>query len=243
MRGLRLGLSLTGGAAAFNPASLFTASQGGYYDPSPTSTGVAADAAVAQLNDLSGNGNHATQATAGSKPILRQSGSNYYLELDGTDDFMAFPTGLLTGWTSGTFIFAALCNPAGFNGPVLGEFGTDAAVADVYPYSGDGHVYQGTLSTARKDCGDPGDMTQWHIGDFRSAAGSFIASFDGTDYFTTSTNTVGDGTAPLLGRAVTGGSLYFKGFIGRIILINRVLTGADLANARTWVGAGSGMVL
>jgi len=34
-------------------------------------------------------GNHATQATAAARPILRQSGSLYYLEFDGVDDYIA----------------------------------------------------------------------------------------------------------------------------------------------------------
>lgn len=240
----RLGLTFPTPVAGFNPASLFAGGGLGFvFDPSPANTGVAVDAAVAQINDTSGNGNHATQATAGSRPLLRQSGSLYYIELDGTDDFMTLPTALLTGWSEGTGIFATkrpVDPPPVSYGPVLGDFGSDA-LANHYPFQ-DGNVYEDFLSTARKSCGDPGDCAAWHVGDFRSGANNFKASYNGTDYFSTATNTVGVGSAPLLGKESQTAAIYI-GFIGRVIVINRVLTGADLANARTWVGAGSGITL
>ena len=68
-----------GGAAAFDPASLFANGEAGaWFEPSPTTTfadtaGTTAAAvgdAVARMNDLSGNGNHATQSDVNSQPIL-----------------------------------------------------------------------------------------------------------------------------------------------------------------------------
>lgn len=108
---MRLGLSLgisqlpaaTGGPI-FNPASLFAASeQGIWLDPSDLSTMfqdtagttpvTAAGQAVARINDKSGNGYNATQATLANRPILRlDDGGRYYLECDGTNDFLVTPT-------------------------------------------------------------------------------------------------------------------------------------------------------
>jgi hypothetical protein len=104
---MNLGMSLTLGLASrsagvpsYSPLSLFDAGeQGVWYDPSDFSTmyqdnlGVTPVTAVGQtvgrIEDKSGNGNHATQATAASRPILRQTaGGLYYLEFDGTDDFL-----------------------------------------------------------------------------------------------------------------------------------------------------------
>lgn len=42
---------------------------------------------VYRIDDLSGWGNHLRQATGVSQAILRQDGSSYYLEFDGTNDF------------------------------------------------------------------------------------------------------------------------------------------------------------
>jgi hypothetical protein len=100
-----LGASLVWEAGGgFDPVSLFAAGeQGAWYDPSDLST-VFTDTAgttpatvgqsVARINDKSGRGNHATQATVAAQPILRQTaGGLYYLEYDGVDDDLraAFP--------------------------------------------------------------------------------------------------------------------------------------------------------
>jgi hypothetical protein len=95
-----LGASLVWEAGgAFDPASLFASGeQGVWYDPSDLST-VFTDTegttpatvgqAVARINDKSGRGNHATQATVAQRPILRQTlGGKYYLDFDGVDDGM-----------------------------------------------------------------------------------------------------------------------------------------------------------
>ena len=78
---LGVGLSLTGRlrSSVFSPASLFRASEPGvWYDPSDLTTlfqdtagtqpVTAAGQTVARVNDKSGGGNHATQATAASRP-------------------------------------------------------------------------------------------------------------------------------------------------------------------------------
>lgn len=86
--------------AAFNPLSLFAAGeQGVWYDPSDMSTlfqdaagtiqVTAAGQPVGMVRDKSGRGNHATQATATSRPILQTESGKWYLAFDGVDDSMA----------------------------------------------------------------------------------------------------------------------------------------------------------
>lgn len=89
-----------GSSSAWSPLTLFAASEKGvWYDPSDFST-LFQDSAgttpvtavgdpVGKILDKSGNGKHATQATAASRPILRHDGTNYYLEFDGVDDSLA----------------------------------------------------------------------------------------------------------------------------------------------------------
>lgn len=108
MKGLRLGMSLTG--SRFTPAKLFAAGEAGaWYDPSDLSsmwqdsagtTPAAVDSPVGKINDKSGNGNHLTQATAAARPILRQSGALFYLEFDGVDDGLASAAGRTWAATS-----------------------------------------------------------------------------------------------------------------------------------------------
>lgn len=86
----------------FDPIFLFSAGEkGAWYDPSDLSTlfqdaagtipVTAAGQPVGRIMDKSGRGNHATQATATSRPLLQTSGGKWYLDFDGVDD------GLITG--------------------------------------------------------------------------------------------------------------------------------------------------
>ena len=80
-------------------SSLFSSSEKGFaYDFSDISTMwqdtagttavTAVDQLVARVDDLSGNSNHLIQSTSGSRPVLKQDGKGYYLQFDGTNDFM-----------------------------------------------------------------------------------------------------------------------------------------------------------
>jgi hypothetical protein len=75
-------LSVSSEAGSFSPTDLFASGeQGAWYDPSDLSTmfqdstGVtpvtAVEQSVGKINDKSGNNNHATQATAAARPVLR----------------------------------------------------------------------------------------------------------------------------------------------------------------------------
>lgn len=74
--------SVTAAPAAFTPSSLFSGGErGAWYDPSDlssmfqdsagTTPVTAVEQPVGRINDKSGNNNHATQATAASRPVLR----------------------------------------------------------------------------------------------------------------------------------------------------------------------------
>jgi hypothetical protein len=82
--GIGLGMPFGGrvGAAAWSPTALFAASeQGVWYNPSDFSTlfqdsagatpVTAVEQNVGRINDKSGNGNHASQSSSGSRPVLR----------------------------------------------------------------------------------------------------------------------------------------------------------------------------
>lgn len=88
----------------YSPYNLFAASEPGvWYDPSDLTTlfqdtagttpVTAPGQAVGRINDKSGRGNHATQATVASRPLYQVDGTGRpYLSFDGVDDFLVTPT-------------------------------------------------------------------------------------------------------------------------------------------------------
>lgn len=106
------------GSRAFTPATLFASGeQGVWYDPSDFSTMFQDSAGttpvtavgdpVGKILDKSGRGNHATQGTSASRPVLQQdSGGRYYLSFDGTDDSLA--TSSITPGVDKAQVFAGL---------------------------------------------------------------------------------------------------------------------------------------
>lgn len=146
-----LGLGFSAGAGArrrFSPRALFAnGDQGAWYDPSDLSTmfqdlaaavPAAVGAPVARINDKSGRGNNAGQATASARPVLRQdAGGRFYLEFDGVDDRLLTAAFAMdngwdrmsalrqAGWASGRRIFAAGSGGVG----LLQQSGTSPGLA------------------------------------------------------------------------------------------------------------------
>ena len=53
---------------------------------------------VGLMLDLSGNGNHATQATSAARPIYRTDGELHWLEFDGVDDWLGYDFSSAIQW-------------------------------------------------------------------------------------------------------------------------------------------------
>ena len=118
------GLLISGGAAAFTPASLFASGEeGAWYEPSDTTcftdtagtTPAGVGDTVARINDLSGNGNHATQTTPDSRPVLArvpETGRRNLLERTEEFDNAAWTTLNTSASTT------AQTPPPGFSGTV-----------------------------------------------------------------------------------------------------------------------------
>ncbi len=245
-----------GGVAAFNPLTLFAAGEKGFlFDPTnpsnlkQNSNGTTAVTTtgdpVGYIQDLSGNGNHATQATAGQRALFNVSGSVNSLAFNGITNsrYYNLLTTTETGFTSGMLLFAQKNNndplPVERNGgPALGQSGSNTST-DHYPWSGDQHIYHGFLSANRYDTGATHpSLASWHQGDFRSSSSVWGMAINGTDVYSTVSNTVATSTVPLIGshqRNRGDGGIFLDGFLGRMIMINRVLTGSELTNARAWI--------
>ena len=102
------GFALAGGAPAAGLERLFAKGEAGaWYDVADRLTlfedaagtvPAAIDGPVGRIADKSGNGNHAVQAAAQQRPVLRQEAGRLFLEFDGVDDFMAAQFALPQPW-------------------------------------------------------------------------------------------------------------------------------------------------
>lgn len=145
-RGISLAINEPNGAG-FNPLSLFAADeQGVWYDPSDMSTlfqdsagtipVTAAGQPVGKMLDKSGRGNHATQTTATSRPILQTASGKWYLAFDGVDDWLQTGsinltvTNKVTMWAGFTKLSEAIDGwVVGFGGVSVGSFSLRAPSA------------------------------------------------------------------------------------------------------------------
>ena len=125
--------------SAFNPTSLFAASEKGvWYDPSDFSTlfqdtagttpVTATGQLVARMNDKSGNGKHMTQATSAARPVIEQDANGkYYLNFDGIDDAMVSTETLFFSSTNNVSFFAGIRKMGDASIGVLFELGPSQA--------------------------------------------------------------------------------------------------------------------
>ena len=108
----RLGAMRSG--TAFSPVSLFANDEAGvWFDPSDMTTlsqdsaGTTPVTAVGQpvglMLDKSGNGHHATQATASKRPTYQSDGTLHWLAFDGVDDGLTTGAINLSGTAKVTF--------------------------------------------------------------------------------------------------------------------------------------------
>ncbi len=196
---------------------------------------------IATWNDQSGNARNATGSNvAGDRPKYRTAGgptSGAHVELcpdlAHSPRYFTLPN-FLTGFTSAeaTIILQLLTDPAvtsGANGgPPFGNWGS-ATTGGVYNFS-DGKIYDEFGTNTRKTTNDPTtNLTTWHVFNVRSASANYTWSINGAttgnDFFNTGTNTVGWGTAPLIGFDVNDNRSIFGNLVD-VILYSRILNQA-----------------
>lgn len=242
--------------------------QGAWYDPSDlstlsqTSTGTLGNVAVGDpvgyIGDKSGRGNHAKQATAGSRPTLRQdAGGKYYLDFDGGDSLSTSAIDL-TG-TSKVTVFAGAYKSndtgtqviveTGINRTVAGCFGVRGPLDGVGAYDIGATGATGTavqtsnttytapvtkVLTAAFDISQAGYVG---IGPLRvnGVAAATTASGAGV----TSTGNFGN-QVMCIGAANAGATFPLTGRIYGLIVRGAASTAAQIASGEAWVNGKTG---
>lgn len=197
-------------ATRFSPSSLFPATGGWWnvaaavadgtiYTDDGVTPATTDGETIYRLNDRSGNGRNLIQATAGSRPTLRNSGALWWLEFDGTDDFLQTTTFTFaqpltrinalsqTSWTSLDVIFDGTLNAMRLyqsgstpnivmRGSAVGPGNTGATIGSnrvvieiINGASSSSQVDNGTPATGDVGTGDPGQIT---VGAAGNGAGS-----------------------------------------------------------------------
>jgi hypothetical protein len=228
-----------GGAAAFSPIDL---SPTAWYDPSNLgtlwqdvagTTPVTADGqSVARIDDLSGNGHHLTQSTAGSRPLYKTSGGLHWLEFDGTDDEMSPASFSMT--LPFTNVLALSTDVAVLRYAMNGVWGavglTDTGV--FWMYNGGADVRTGGPAHAT---GTPGIVN----GGFNGASSTIRV--DGASY-SLSGDPGSDNMTTLVIGARAGVS-YFDGKLYGCILKDALLTSDENTAVEGWLAQKAGITL
>jgi hypothetical protein len=250
-----IGFGASSGEAAFDPltlspyvwlqfndiSTLFTDSAG--------TTPVTSDGdKIGKVNDKSGNNRHFTQATNGERPSYQTNMINglavaefgpitFITSLDGPD---------LSALTASE-VFVVIqgdYDPSGVGDSVTGIWAFDTSAQNThYPYT-DSVIYDAFGSTARKTTGDPTPaLTSWRLYNVVSVSGEWTSFIDGTQHYTTGTNTVGFTATPVLGASSDGASYYLTGRIAELILFSAKLSGGDKTNVEAYFAARYGLTI
>lgn len=235
---LRMGLSRPSGATAFTPASLAPVA---WYDPSDLSTlkqnsngtgAVTTDGdRVGYIADKSGNGNHAIQATAGSRATYKTAGGLHWLEFDGVDDYLSADIADLGSLAETIVGFRSITAPA--NGRIIS--GANIALFGatyLYMNQGAASLPATTISTGADfvcNCRLNGASSRINVN-----RGTY-----GTDATGPGAGAIADITlcADSTGASPTNTRIY------GLILVSREMTASEIANSEDFMAAKSGVTL
>jgi hypothetical protein len=229
----------------FSPASLFAnGEQGAWYDPGDSAS-LFEDAAgtvpaslngpVGRIADKSGRGNHAVQAVAAARPLLREDASGKrYLEFDGVDDRLsAAGMSLAHPWDR----VSAIRQVAWMNAARIFGNGSGATLTGLL------YQNQAVMGLSLFDTAAAAGNTGAAIGakavvtERRNGAASQIAVGSAAPTTGHPGSTAANGVT--IGADPGGGSAASLAFYG-LVLVKPPLGAAALANLRSWLAARSG---
>lgn len=246
------------GSYGWLPTSLFAAGeQGVWYDPSDLSTmfqdvagtvPVTADGQlVARINDKSGKGNHATQATEASRPLYKTSGGLHWLQFDGVNDSLATAAidflgsdkiSLFTAaYKASDVARTAICALGGATQGFRLYGSHPAGNANIVWESG-GSVVTGIASSNAAPvtrvltglCNISGDSSTLRV----NGASTSSAADRGTGVYSTAAITVG---------ARGAADLPLNGYVYGLIVRNVLSVAAEITAAESYMAAKSGVTL
>lgn len=240
--------------AGFTPASIaslyiWLKSTAGLFQDSGFVTPASADGdLVGGWQDQSGNARHFTQSDANQVPVLKTGILNGLpiLRSDGTTFAGVGKTLIgpnMSALTAGEIfiIVAALADPgASTVGAGLWKFGTSGS-GELYPFNGDANIYEEFGSTTRSATGNPTPaLTSFRLYNVVTTSSELTTFIDGTQFFTTATNTVGFSTTPWLFQ---GANSSFSGDIAEAVICSAKISGSDKTNLKAYFASRYGLTI
>lgn len=202
-----------------------------FQDAAGTVPVTAAGQVVGRINDKSGRGNHATQATTAAKPLLQVVSGKYYLDFDGVDDRLAAAT-ILTAQPISAFVGAK---------PDV------TAVQRYFDTNSTSRMLMG-LQSATTICiyagvavieYTPSSMTAnvVNTGIFNGASSSLREN--GVQKVTGNPGTLGLNTVLSVGSSGTPHE-WFNGRIYAMVILGRLATGTEITDTEAYVNSKTG---
>lgn len=194
---------------------------------------------VSLWKDQSGKGNDATQITPANRPGFTSSGigGRSSLSNDTSARWMNAPD-LSTALAGGgeRFFVASDTGNVGVdsNGAIENGIGPVGQGQTLWPFN-DGNIYDSFITTVRKGFAySPVVMASTpHVYDTVSVAGEFTVRIDGTQRFTTASNTV---SVTAGAWKLAGDSAVFKGLVAEWIIFNRKLSTTERISVQRYLG-------
>lgn len=252
---------------AFAPLSLFLAGERGtWLDPSDMSTMfqddagtvpvTAADQVVGRILDRSGNGNHAIQAAAASKPILRTGAGLWWLEFDGIDDSLTVAT-ISLSVTDKVSAFAAARKSSDAAVGMLAEFGTTSSVdgsfyiaAPITVAANFGFASRGTVTgISQTRAGNAAPISAVltlqgnNAGSGTGDSAQLRSRVNGAQVNTSGTTAGNYGNLPLYIGRRAGASLPFNGNLYGLIVRGAATSAQDVASTEKYLSDKVGVAL
>lgn len=241
---------------AYNPNDLSTMFQ----DSAGTVPVTGAGQPVGLIRDKSGRNNHASQTTSASRPILRQNATTgaYYLEFDGTDDYLIVAkdnlkflhdgtgaNGFVGFKPSGANVYHTLLNTGNLgNATVVGyvlaqddRAGNGVILNIVANGSGTPHVNNVYIT---------GISANPRVVSFKNGVGTHALRLNGTQVFNSPTETASPSTSGStndlwIGRAPAGFNL--QGDLYGVLCVNRFTTASETVAIEKEIARRTGVTL
>lgn len=239
------------------PLALFSdGAQGAWYDPSDLSTMfqdsggttpvTAAGDPVGLIMDKSGNGNHASQPTAGFRPLLQNDG-NWYLDFDGTDDILETAAVDFTSSDEMSAFAGVMKDSDAAIGSIIGTGTLDGSFELVGPHAASSGSFQarsrGTVTKVATAFGYPSPVASVLSATFDISAPLINFRIDGSEVanITTDQGTGNYGNHVLAIGSRSGGTQPFDGRVYQSVVVGKVASSSEISATEGYISRKTGV--